>query len=70
MIEQKDQSSVPQLLSKFIDGLTKAGGAAACIIHDHQDPRFIPVRDRLSLIRDKAINIAMRASGITVRNVN
>ena len=66
----EDQSKVPGLLSKFVDGLTKASGAASCAVHDHQDPRFIPIRDKLNLIRERAINIAIKASGITVRNVN
>ena len=57
------------LLRKFVDGLTKASAAASCIVHEHQDPRFIPLRDRLLVIRDRSINIAIKASGIKVQNV-
>lgn len=66
----EDLTQVPHVLSKFVDGLTKASGAASCIIQEHQDPRFIPLRDKLVAIRDKAISIAIRASGVTVHNVN
>ena len=64
-----DQSRVPVLLSKFVDGLTKASGAASAIVHEHQDPRFMAIRNKLNLIRDKAISIAIKASGITVQHV-
>lgn len=65
----EDQSEVPHILGKFIDGLTKSAGAASAFVHDHQDPRWIQVRDKLNAIKDKAIGIAIKASGITVRNV-
>ena len=66
----EDQSKVPVLLSRFVDGLTKASGAASAIVHEHQDPRFLPIRDKLVAVRDRAISIALKASGITVRNVH
>lgn len=66
---REDQSQVPKLLSKFIDGLTKSSGAASAFVHDHQDPRWIVVRDKLNAIKEKAVSIAIKASGITVQNV-
>lgn len=63
------KDTVPALLAKFVDGLTKAEGAASHMVHHHMDPRFIPIRDKLYAIKNKAIGIAIKASGIEVHNV-
>ena len=64
-----DQQSVPSLLKIFIDGITKASGAAAAIVHEHQDPRFIAMKDYLIALREKSIKIAMIASGVEAHHV-
>lgn len=63
------EDRVPALLSKFMDGISKAEGGAAQMVHQHMDPRFIPIRDKLTLIKQKCITIAMKASGLKVMNV-
>lgn len=60
---------VPILLKEFVDGMAKAAGAAGQMVHHHQDPRFIPLFQKLSLIREKSIKIAMKATGIETHNV-
>lgn len=52
-----------------MDGISKAEGGAAQMVHQHMDPRFIPIRDKLTLIKQKCITIAMKASGLKVMNV-
>lgn len=58
----------PALLKKFTDGLTKAVGGTSQMVHQHQDPRFIPIYKKLSLIRDRTIKIAIKATGSGVYN--
>lgn len=64
------EESIPMLLKKFVDGVSKASGAASAMVHEYNSPYFLPLRDKLSSIRDKSIKIAIQASGVTVRNVN
>lgn len=64
----KDHEKVPGLLKAFVDGITKAVGGAGQMVHHHQDPRFIPIYQKLSAIRDKTIKIAIKATGIEVRH--
>lgn len=52
----------PQLLSEFIDGLTKAIGASWQLCHAHQKPQFLPIRDKLELVKRKCVDIAVRGS--------
>jgi hypothetical protein len=59
-----------EILKRFIDGLTKSSGAAAQMVHSHQDPRFLPIKEKLIAVRDKAINMAIKGSGIKVENVS
>ena len=59
-----------QLLQKFIDGVTKSEGAMAQMVHQHQDPRFIPIRNKLTLIKKKCLDIAIKASGVTCQTLN
>lgn len=60
---------VPAVLKKFVDGITKAHGGASQMVHHHQDPRFIPIYKKLGMIKEKSIDIAMKATGIEVQNV-
>lgn len=64
----KDAEKIPGILKEFVDGITKAVGGAGQMVHHHQDPRFIPLYQRLSLIREKTIKIAMKATGIEVKH--
>jgi hypothetical protein len=61
----KGQSQA-QLLLRFMDGISKAAGACSAIIHDHQDPRFIVIRDKLEAVHKASSKIAVQASGIQV----
>lgn len=63
-----NHAEVPMLLKKFTDGLTKAVGGSQQMVHHHQKPQFIPIYQKLSLIRDKTIRIAMNATGVEVRH--
>ena len=60
--------NILKLLQGFTDGIEKAAGAASCMIHQHGDPRFIPLRDRLVGVQKKSIDMAVKLSGVTVRN--
>lgn len=64
-----DAEKVPGLLAKFVDGITKAEGGAAQMIHQHQDPRFIPIHDKLFKIKSKCISIAIKATRTKVTHV-
>lgn len=50
------------LLTQFIEGLSQASAGAWSMVHQHQDSRFLPIRDRLDLIKQKAIIIAVKAT--------
>lgn len=48
----------PQMLQELIQGLTQAEGAAGQIIHQHQDPRWILIRDTLSGAKELCFSMA------------
>lgn len=50
------------LLQKFIDSLTYAENASWQMIHAHQEPRFIPIRDMIGQMKQNAIAIALMPS--------
>lgn len=60
--------TTPQLLKKFLDGLNKAIGGTSQMVHQHEDIRFIPIYQKLSLVRDKTMDVAMKATGIEVKH--
>lgn len=60
--------TVHQILKKFIDGLNKSSGAAAALVHEHQDPRFMPIYEKLTSVRNKAIDMAMKATNMGVQH--
>lgn len=62
------RKDTPALLKKFTDGLTKAVGGSSQLVHQHQDPRFIPIYKKLSMIRDRTIKIAIKATGYEARD--
>lgn len=62
------QESQARLLMKFMDGISKAAGAASAMCHAHCDPRFLPIRDRLEAVHKASSNIAIKASGLRVAN--
>jgi len=51
---------------KFMDGISKASGAASQMVHAHADPRFLPLRDRLEAVHKASSKIAVKASGLVV----
>lgn len=42
----------PQMLQQLIEGLTQAEGACSQIIHQHEDPRWMMIRQALSLTKE------------------
>jgi len=46
------EKSAPVLLNGIIEGLTQATGACSQLIHAHQDPRFMMLRETLESARD------------------
>lgn len=65
-MKMHDEKDMIANLKGFIDGLTKAAGAAHQMVHTHQDPRFLPIRDRLEAIRQRAVHIAQVESKLRV----
>lgn len=58
---------VPFLLKRFIDGIRKAEGAMQQMVHQHEgDPRYIALYQKLSLVKDKSVKIAMKATGVNI----
>lgn len=48
-----------QLLQELIDCMTYSAGASWQMIHAHQDPRFIPIRDVLETMKNNIMQISM-----------
>lgn len=53
------------LLQNFINSLSMAEGASWQMIHQHADPRFIPIRDMLTQLKNNTIAIALSPSDET-----
>lgn len=49
-----------QLLSEFMAGLTDASGSASQLIHLLQDPRFIPMRDTLDMVKAGCLDVVAK----------
>ena len=60
--------TTPQLLKKFLDGIVKSSGAAGQMVHQHEDPRWMPLYHKLSMVREKTIKIALKATGVEVKH--
>ena len=60
--------TTPQLLKRFTDGIVKASGAAHQMVHQHEDVRWLPLAHKLSMIREKTISIALKATGVEVKH--
>jgi|WetSurMetagenome_2_1015567.scaffolds.fasta_scaffold1868198_1 hypothetical protein len=56
------QKNAAVLLKEFIEGVSVAAGASGQMIHSHQDPRFMFIRDKLELIKDRCVKIASNAA--------
>ena len=63
-----EKESQARLLMAFMGGIAKASGAASGMLHEHHDPRFLPIRDRLEAVHKASSKIAIKASGIRVAN--
>lgn len=55
---QLDVSDQPKLLNELVESLGQAVGAASQIIHLHQDPRWMMVREALELAREGVMSVA------------
>ncbi len=51
-------SDQPRLLNDLIESLGQASGATSQLIHMHQDPRWMMIRDALDLAREGCIGLA------------
>lgn len=51
----------PRLLNQLIESLGQASGAASQILHMHQDPRWMMIRDALDLAKEGTMSIATTA---------
>ena len=58
------------LVTEFVDGVNKASKAAHQMVHSHQDPRFLPLRDLLEKVRDKSLTVAMKVHAINIEDFN
>jgi hypothetical protein len=61
-------NNTTMLLKRFVDGMVKASGAAGQMVHQHEDVRWMPLFNKLCMIRDKTIKIAMKATGVEVKH--
>jgi hypothetical protein len=51
-----------ELMQSLINCMSFAVGAAWQMIHAHQDPRFIPIRDTIETMKNSCMQIAMGPS--------
>lgn len=63
-----DYNSTTMLLKKFCDGIVKAHGAASQMVHQHEDIRWMPLAQKLGMVRERIIKIAMQATGVEVKH--
>ena len=54
--------SPPKLLNEFIESIGQAAGAASQLLHAHQDPRWMIVREALELTKEGATKVATIAA--------
>lgn len=47
-----------QILHELIDGLTQASGGASQLIHQHQDPRLMMVREAIELTKSGCMSLS------------
>ena len=57
-----NKRSIPSLLTGFVEGITQAEGAAGQLIHHFRNPGWMVLRDNLSLIKDKCVGMAVKAT--------
>lgn len=55
-------SSSPKLLNEFIESIGQAAGATTQLLHHHQDPRWMMVREALELTKEGATKVATFAA--------
>lgn len=60
------KKTAPQLLNELIESLGQASGAASQIIHQHQDPRWITVREALDLAKEGCMGLAVMSATKTI----
>lgn len=54
------QPTASALLTKFIVAISRASSAAWCLVHARQLTAFLPIRDRLELVKQKCLKIAVK----------
>lgn len=52
----------PRLLNQLIESLGQASGAASQLLHLHQDPRWLMIRDALDLAKEGTMAVATVAA--------
>lgn len=57
----RTQRTPPVILAEFIAAIGQASNAAWQLVHSRQLPAFLPIRDRLELIKQKCLKIAINA---------
>lgn len=57
MINSKNEA---EILRDMMDGLTQASGSASQLIHLLQDPRFIPMRDVLDMVKAGCLDVVSK----------
>lgn len=55
-------ASPPKLLNNIVDGLSQAIGASSQIVHMHQDPRWMAIRETLEIAKKGCTNYATFAA--------
>lgn len=53
-------TSETQMLKDLMDGLTQASGSASQMIHMLQDPRFIPMRDTIDMVKAGCLDVVAK----------
>ena len=56
------ETTQKELLKSFAECMTYASGNAWQMIHEHQDPRFIGIRDLLESIKNNCIQLGLAPS--------
>lgn len=56
-----------KLINRFIEGLSQAIGASSQMIHQHQDPRWMTLRDLLTAVKETTVAVAVNPITRSIR---
>lgn len=60
--------TAPQLLNELVESITQAAGACSQLIHVHQDPRWMTIREMLDLFKEGIVGAAtFQASKVSIK---